>query len=348
MLDFKALADDVLEKLAEHANTNYRVIVLIVGSPGSGKSTVSGRLCDEINSRFHNYLKKTGTHPTLASTSRSYENLLADLKFNPNSNYEDNESYYFHHVEDIGLPPTKFSTAGSSSTTVMGRGGMPNSIQVSMHTTERQTGGNFEIAQLVPMDGFHLSRKHLDHFKDAKAAHRRRGAPQTFDSNNYLQLCKLLAETSKIKPVFKHKVEDCSSFNEDVLFDELCASFTADVPSISFPGFDHSLKDPTVNQHSVDAYTRVVVMEGLYLLLDVENWAKVFPEIQRTGCFLVFAINVDDATLAERVAKRHLQSGLVGTYEEGLARFNDNDLPNAKLIQANMINSPEIKIINNN
>lgn len=37
------------------------------------------------------------------------------------------------------------------------------------------------VAQALSMDGFHLSRQSLDMFSDPGQAHRRRGAPSTFD-----------------------------------------------------------------------------------------------------------------------------------------------------------------------
>ena len=39
--------------------------------------------------------------------------------------------------------------------------------------------------RVVPMDGYHYYRKELDTFPDAAEAHRRRGAPFTFNANRF-------------------------------------------------------------------------------------------------------------------------------------------------------------------
>lgn len=42
------------------------------------------------------------------------------------------------------------------------------------------------VAAAVPMDGYHLTRAQLDAMPDPEEAHRRRGAPWTFDPASYI------------------------------------------------------------------------------------------------------------------------------------------------------------------
>ncbi|KAJ3361953.1 hypothetical protein GGF32_006830 [Allomyces javanicus] len=89
------------------------------------------------------------------------------------------------------------------------------------------------MAALVPMDGFHYPKATLDAMKDPSTAHRRRGAPFTFDAKAMLELVERI-----------HAVPA-----QDVL----C------------PGFDHAIGDPVADEHKIPAHARVIVFEGLYL-----------------------------------------------------------------------------------
>jgi pantothenate kinase len=59
-------------------------------------------------------------------------------------------------------------------------------------------------AQVVPMDGYHYERRVLDTFPDPSEAHRRRGAPFTFDALRFadeLQRARKAVEEGKHKKV---------------------------------------------------------------------------------------------------------------------------------------------------
>jgi len=71
----------------------------------------------------------------------------------------------------------------------------------------------------LPMDGFHYYRHELDRFEDPVEAHRRRGAPFTFDAKRFIDTL------AKVKEM-KSRV--------------LC------------PGFDHSVKDPEEEKIVID------------------------------------------------------------------------------------------------
>lgn len=89
-------------------------------------------------------------------------------------------------------------------------------------------------------------------------ARRRRGAAFTFDSSSYADFVRSL----RVSPP---------------------------LPSIPFPTFSHSTKDPTPSKFSITPLHRVVIIEGLYSLLDISPWkeaaelmdAKVWIECPR-------------------------------------------------------------------
>ncbi|SCU85072.1 LANO_0C03268g1_1 [Lachancea nothofagi CBS 11611] len=343
MVDIGPLADKVLEYLAERVDTNYRIAVIVVGPPGSGKSTISEKLCKEINARFRQYLQKRSYKTQLLEATKldgGVENFCEQIPIlGPNARKK-LESGLFDHVEDLNYTPHRFKDDACESQVITGRGGLPNSIRVSKLRPERSLGNDINIAQIVPMDGFHLSRKHLDHFSDSAEAHKRRGSPLTFDSNNYLQLCRLLAKSCQVKPSLS---TDCGSH----LFDKLSSSFSKDVPSINIPGFDHARKDPTTDEHCIDAFTRIIVMEGLYLLLNEENWKEIYPVFKETHAVIIWKLDSDVDLLEQRVAQRHLAAGLAPTLEAGVERFRMNDLPNAMKIKEQSLDADDIVIISN-
>lgn len=346
MLNCKRLTDTVLELLEQNIETNYRIVVLVVGPPGSGKSTIAGQVCQEINSRFQEYvsrkkpeiiIKKDVAGDAASDLCQDIPPMTAELR------EELDSGSFYSHVEDTNFIPREFIDDKDKSTVIIGRGGLPNSVRVRNSPLGFPASKkNIEIAQVVPMDGFHLSRACLNHFRDPQNAHKRRGSPSTFDSNNYLQLVKILSKSCAMKPPTFQLTGESSD-----LFGKVCATFSSSLPSIYYPGFDHSLKDPTIDQHCVDGFTRVIIMEGLYLLLNKENWQRIYPTVTKTGAVLIWNIDIDEEFIEVRVAKRHLASGLVETLEEGVKRFRDNDLLNARMIKQNNLDANGIVNIRN-
>lgn len=85
---------------------------------------------------------------------------------------------------------------------------------------------------------FHFYRRELDQFPDPELAHRRRGAPFTFD------LAKFRA----------------------------CVDVVRNTGVGSAPSFDHSVGDPSEDTYRFDASIDIVIAEGNYLSLDDDGW----------------------------------------------------------------------------
>jgi pantothenate kinase len=151
------------------------------------------------------------------------------------------------------------------------------------------------IAQVVPMDGFHLANVELQRLGRAG----RKGAPDTFDSAGYAALL--------------HRIRDQRSDCSDIVY---------------APEFRREIEEPIAGAIAVLASTRLVITEGNYLLLDTGAWAAVPATLDE-----LWYVQVDDDDLRrQRLVQRHEQFGR--SPEAALAWMESTDEPNARLIHA--------------
>ncbi len=143
-------------------------------------------------------------------------------------------------------------------------------------------------AAVVPMDGFHRDNDWLE----AQGLRARKGAPETFDAEA------LVAAVQAVK---------------------------AGGQDLALPGFDRAADAVIPGAVAVPADTRVVLIEGNYLLLTRPLWRDLAPMFD-----LTIRIAVPEATLRARLAERW--SALPAA--EAAARIEGNDLPNVRLIRA--------------
>ncbi|KAL7905008.1 P-loop containing nucleoside triphosphate hydrolase protein [Trichoderma velutinum] len=172
------------------------------------------------------------------------------------------------------------------------------------------TSGLPPIAAVLPMDGFHLSRATLDLMPNSTEAYARRGAPWTFDAAGVVRLVEELSESR----------------------------FGAHKKTIIAPSFDHAIKDPVDGGITLGQEVQFVLLEGNYLLLDAEPWNKIRELVDET-----WFVDVDPNLATERIAKRHIQSGIELNWNGALTRVRNNDLLNGVQIRDKLL-TPDIKI----
>jgi pantothenate kinase len=125
------------------------------------------------------------------------------------------------------------------------------------------------VAQVVPMDGFHLANVELERL----GRRARKGAPDTFDSAGYVALLRrLLAQPD----------------------DEI----------VYAPEFRREIEEPIANAIPVFARTQLIITEGNYLLLEDGPWAEVKGLLDE-----VWYVDVDDTLRVDRLTQRHQQFG---------------------------------------
>lgn len=99
-------------------------------------------------------------------------------------------------------------------------------------------------------------------------------------------------------------------------------------PPIYAASFSHSLKDPVENDIAILPTHRCLVFEGNYLALaEPTEWAEVAKVFDET-----WFVEVDEDVARERLARRHVKAGIVGSYEDGLERAEKNDLVNGRFL----------------
>ncbi|EJD44038.1 P-loop containing nucleoside triphosphate hydrolase protein [Auricularia subglabra TFB-10046 SS5] len=163
-------------------------------------------------------------------------------------------------------------------------------------------GGGAEVAAVVGLDGWHFSRAHLDTMPDPALAHARRGAHWTFDGAAFVSFVQALSAEGEGEG------------------------------EVRAPSFDHALKDPVPDDVVVRAAHRIVLLEGLYVFLDVAPWAAA-------GALLAerWFVDVAEDEAARRLVRRHVQSGITPDEESALRRAVENDLPNGRFVREHLL-----------
>lgn len=148
-----------------------------------------------------------------------------------------------------------------------------------------------DCAALVPMDGFHLDNQILDE----RGLRSRKGAIETFDADGFAALIERLAPGGR-----------------DVIY----------------PMFDRSADHAIAGAGCVRSGTRIVVIEGNYLLTDRAPWRDAAAHYD-----LRILVDVVEQALEERLVQRWLDHGL--DKAAAIKRAHENDLVNARFVIEN-------------
>jgi len=163
-------------------------------------------------------------------------------------------------------------------------------------TSARTDPSKPDVAFVVPLDGYHLTRKQLSELPNAEEAIFRRGAAFTFDAQSYLRL------VGKVR-----------------------RPISPETATIMAPSFDHAVKDPVSNDIAIPVTARIVLFEGLYTALDEEGWRDAHALMDE-----VWFVDADIERATQRVAKRNFAAGISPSFDESLARTKESDMRNAR------------------
>jgi len=145
------------------------------------------------------------------------------------------------------------------------------------------------LAGLLPMDGYHFD----DAVLNAHGDRPRKGAPHTFDLGGLTAMIRRL------------QADDGSD--------------------IAVPVFDRSIEIARAGGRIIAGGTKIIIVEGNYLLLDAEGWRDLKPLFD-----LTVTLVADEAVLEARLTERWRGFGLAGA--DMIAKMEGNDLPNLRLV----------------
>lgn len=144
--------------------------------------------------------------------------------------------------------------------------------------------------KVIQMDGYHLDNDTLD----ARGLRARKGAPNTFDAEGFV---------------------------------ELIARLRSATVSVPYPLFDRARDCVVPDAGVVESAHDLLLVEGNYLLLDAPPWHRLGALFDMT-----IMLNPGMATLEQRLVQRWLDHG--HTPAQALERARSNDIPNAELVLA--------------
>ncbi len=179
--------------------------------------------------------------------------------------------------------------AGDAKRFVVGIAGPPGAGKSTLADALREEFlARDERAEVLPMDGFHMDNAILE----ARGLLPRKGAPETFDVRGFIDI-----------------LEAVKKGGEEVLV----------------PVFDRSREIAIASARAVSPETRIVLVEGNYLLLDEAPWSKLDGRFDYT----VYVGPAYDV-LEERLRQRWQHYGL--DEETIRQKLYGNDLPNGKRV----------------
>lgn len=146
-------------------------------------------------------------------------------------------------------------------------------------------------AVALGMDGFHLTKAQLAQFDDPAAALTRRGSPWTFDPQS---------------------------------LGERLQALRGGAP-VSWPGFEHGVGDPVPDALRVESSTKLVLIEGLYLLHKDHGWGLAGQFDER------WFLDVPMEVAMNRLIARHMRAN-GHSREVAEVRVAVNDRLNAEIV----------------
>ncbi|KAI9461131.1 hypothetical protein HD554DRAFT_1534055 [Boletus coccyginus] len=101
---------------------------------------------------------------------------------------------------------------------------------------------------------------------------------------------------------------------------DFVARLSRDPAVVCAPSFDHALKDPTPDAVVVRPSHRIVVIEGLHTMLDVDPWHRAAALMDER-----WWIQIDPIRARTRLVTWHVQTGVAKDMDEAVWRAENND-----------------------
>ncbi|KAK0545806.1 hypothetical protein OC846_005520 [Tilletia horrida] len=193
-----------------------------------------------------------------------------------------------------------------------GKSVLASAVVKAINTTiskqaEHDAQGN--VATVVGMDGWHLTRAQLAQMPDPQLAKDRRGSEWTFDAKGFADFMQALRTPMS-------QLSSAGADRDGMLW---------------APSFSHALKDPVDKDIRISPQNRLIIVEGLYANLNTGEWARASKTYDER-----WLIDVEEDAARQRLLDRHVDSGVANDLKEAAWRADNNDMPNGRFLLSHL------------
>ncbi|HZW42093.1 MAG TPA: nucleoside/nucleotide kinase family protein, partial [Agromyces sp.] len=174
-------------------------------------------------------------------------------------------------IEALADRARRLSAGASARRILLGITGSPGAGKTTLAralVASLNAGASEQVAVHLPMDGFHLANATLDRL----GLRERKGAIETFDGWGFVTLLERVL----------HETEH----------------------TVFAPAFERQVDEPVAGEIPIEPSARIVIVEGNYLLSDLEPWTRV-----RGLLADAWFCDTDERERMLRLVRRHTASG---------------------------------------